>query len=51
MTKRQPFIKDRKMALWGGVALYLAGSVLIYDAYEHRGRERPFWTRFLSGGV
>lgn len=32
-----------------GVALSLAGSLLLYDAYEHRNKARPFAVRFLPG--
>jgi hypothetical protein len=47
MGNRKPWVANRSVALWGGVGAYLLGSVLLYDAYERRGRERPFLLRFL----
>lgn len=44
---RGPLVKDRKLALYLGVAAYVVGSVLLYDAYEARGKGRPFATRIL----
>jgi hypothetical protein len=44
---RTPVVHDRRLALWGGVLMLCAGSFLLYDAYEGRGRTRPFVTRFL----
>lgn len=44
---RKPVVPDRRLALWGGVVMLCVGSFLVYDAYEGRGRERPFMTRFL----
>jgi hypothetical protein len=43
-------IRDREKALWGGIAAIIAGSWLLYDAYEARGRKRPFIAKFLPGG-
>jgi hypothetical protein len=43
----KPWVRDRKVALWGGVIAYTVGTLLVYDAYEGRGRVRPFATRFL----
>lgn len=44
---RTPVVHDRQLALWGGVVMLVLGSFLVYDAYEGRGRPRPFITRFL----
>lgn len=49
MTKR-PVVANRKTALYTGVAFYVAGSLLLWDAYEGRGKGRPFWTKLLPGG-
>lgn len=49
MTAKRPVVKDRKTALWLGVAAYVAGSLLLYDAFENRGKPRPFVTKFLPG--
>lgn len=43
----RPVIANRDLALWGGVVMLVVGSWLLYDAYEGRGRTRPFVTRFL----
>jgi hypothetical protein len=44
---RKPVVADRRLALWGGVLMLCVGSFLVYDAYEGRGRSRPFVTKFL----
>jgi hypothetical protein len=46
---RRPVIKDRQTALVLGVAAYVAGSLLLWDAYENRGKARPFVTKLLPG--
>ena len=48
--KRRPYVKDRRVAQWGGVLAIFVGSALLYDAYENRGRHRPFATKLLPGG-
>lgn len=40
-------IKNRRHALLLGYVGVIAGAVALYDAYERRGKERPFITRFL----
>lgn len=45
----RPVVKDRQTALLGGIALLVLGSALLYDAYENRGRNRPFALKFLPG--
>lgn len=49
MTAGRPVIADRRTALLAGGALVLLGSYLLYDAYEHRGRTRPWPLRLLPG--
>lgn len=44
---RKPFVANRKMAKWGGYAAILIGSALLWDAYENRGKSRPFASKFL----
>lgn len=46
----RPVVPDRRTALLAGVGLVLLGSWLLYDAYEARGRGRPFALRLLPGG-
>jgi hypothetical protein len=46
----KPVVKDRRIALWGGVAAIVLGSALLYDAYENRDRKRPFVAKLLPGG-
>lgn len=43
----RPKVADRRVAQWGGIACYVLGTLLIYDAYEGRGRKRPFAAKFL----
>lgn len=47
---RRPYIKDRRVAQWGGVLALVIGSAMLWDAYENRGRSRPFATKLLPGG-
>lgn len=47
--RRKPTVKDRRIALYGGVVAICLGSFLLYDAYEGRGRPRPFAARLLPG--
>lgn len=45
----RPVIRDRRTAQLAGVLLLTAGAFCLYDAYEARGRSRPFVARFLPG--
>jgi hypothetical protein len=47
---KKPVIKDRRLALWGGIGAILIGSAMLYDAYENRDVKRPFFTKLLPGG-
>lgn len=47
MARRRPMIRSRRTALLIGYGGILLGSVALYDAYEGRGKDRPFATRFL----
>jgi hypothetical protein len=40
--KRPAVLEDRQLELGVGVVLFLAGAWMIRDAYEGRGRKRPF---------
>lgn len=40
-------IGDRKTELALGIAAFILGAWLIHDAYEGRGKTRPFALRFL----
>lgn len=42
-------VKDQQTAVMIGVGLYLAGTLVLWDAYEHRGKSRPFIFRWLPG--
>jgi hypothetical protein len=46
---RGPVIPDRRTAQLAGVGFICLGAFLLYDAYEARGRSRPFAMRFLPG--
>ena len=43
-------IRDRKVALLVGYGGVLIGALALWDAYENRGRIRPFATKLLPGG-
>lgn len=45
---RRPVVADRRIALWGGLGLIASGTWLIYQAYEGRGRTRPFLVRLAT---
>lgn len=40
-------IRNRRTALLLGYGGILLGSLALYDAYEHRGKDRPFAVKFL----
>jgi len=44
---RPKVLRDRHTELILGGVLFVASSWLFYDAYENRGRKRPFFTRIL----
>jgi hypothetical protein len=49
MARKRPLFANRQTALvvgWGAIVL---GSYALYDAYEKRGRSRPFFTKFAPG--
>lgn len=50
MTAKKPLIRSREHALWGGILCLSVGSFLLYQAYEARGRSRPFALKFLPAG-
>jgi hypothetical protein len=45
----QPVIRDARTAKLLGVACVIAGSWLLYDAYEARGKSKPFAMKWLPG--
>lgn len=45
--QRSPLVKDRGVELALGIGTFMLATWLIYDAYEGRGRKRPFLARFL----
>lgn len=47
MSKRQVWIRDRRVALWLAYGGLLIGAIAMYDAYENRGRQRPFLEKML----
>jgi hypothetical protein len=48
-VSKRPVVRDRKTALWGGVAAIVVGSLLLHDAYERRGKSRPWAIKWLPG--
>lgn len=49
MAKGKPHIANQRTAFWLGVGFYLAGTFCLWDAHEHRGKDRPFILRWLPG--
>lgn len=47
MNARPALLRDRNSEIILGAALFLASAWLIWDAYEGRGRTRPFAARIL----
>lgn len=45
-----PLIPDRRCALLIGYGGVVIGALALWDAYERRGRRRPFLTKLLPGG-
>lgn len=46
----RPLVRDRQLALYAGLALTAAGALLLRDAWENRGQQRP-WAMRLVGIV
>ena len=42
---RKPWIADQRTAVFVGLALFVAAVVVLYDAYERRGRRTPILLR------
>lgn len=40
---------DPRTATWLGVACYIAGSYLLFDAFDRRGRTKPWAFKLLPG--
>lgn len=40
---------DQRTAIFLGVACYLAGSYLIFDAYDRRGARKPWLINLFPG--
>lgn len=47
MSKRPAALHDRGLELALGVALFVAGAWCIHDAYEGRGKRRPFAAKLV----
>lgn len=46
---RPQLVRDQRTALALGIGLSLAGMWMLREAYEHRGKPRPFLLSFLPG--
>lgn len=46
----KPIVRNRELALYLGVGLWLAGAVLLYDAYNARGKDKP-WPMRVAGAL
>lgn len=49
MARRRLLIRDRKKALWLGYGAIAVGSYLLYEAYEKRGKSRPWVSKLAPG--
>lgn len=49
MARRRLLIRDAKTAKLIGYGAIILGSYALFEAYEKRGRGRPFLTKFLPG--
>jgi hypothetical protein len=47
---RKLIVQDPTAGKWLGIAVTVAGAVLLWDAYEKRGRKRPFLLKWIPGG-
>lgn len=45
----RPQVRNRELAVYGGIGCVILGSWLLWDAYEARGRQRPFGLKLLPG--
>lgn len=50
MAGRPLRIRDQRTAVLVGLALTAAGGWVLYDAYEGRGRSRPFFMKWMTAG-
>jgi hypothetical protein len=46
---RRLLVRDRTNALWLGYGALVVGSYLLYEAYEKRGKGRPWWSKLAPG--
>lgn len=49
MARRRPYVANRGIAQAAGYGCLLLGSFLLYDAYERRGRTKPFVAKLIPG--
>lgn len=46
---KKPLVANRRAAMWLGLASYVIGSRLLYDAYDARGAKKPWGMSWLPG--
>jgi hypothetical protein len=51
MARRSALIPDQRTEMMAGLALTVAGAYLLWEAYEGRGKRRPFGLRLFGGWV
>lgn len=49
MSRRRFLFPTRRAALWVGYLGVTIGSYALYEAYDKRGKSRPFATRLVPG--
>jgi hypothetical protein len=50
VPRDKPYVRKQSHALWLGVGATIAGALLLWDGYEHRGKKRPFLLRWIPAG-
>lgn len=48
---RRPLVANRDAALYLGIGAWLVGTLLLWDAWEHRGNQRPLLFRVAGALV
>jgi uncharacterized membrane protein HdeD (DUF308 family) len=50
VARRKPIFQSSQTSLILGIGASIAGVWLIYDAFDGRGKDRPFWVSLFPGG-
>lgn len=47
----RPLVRDRNAAITLGLLAWLTGTILLWDAFEHRGKGRPLGLKITQAGT